>query len=192
MITKNLKDVSLFTAMIELFQIGGFLRFFDGLSLILMRQIPYTCTKLVGYELISDYLDKTFNDNNNNNISYTNNNISVSSIINKKSRIKEIVIPLSSGIIAGILAAIVSHPADYAFSKLCSMKECLPSTRSSTTSKVLQLKSTEKGYIQLLQIINELGLIGCYIGIGPRALMIAILTAMQFFLYEKFRKIFRV
>lgn len=148
---------------------------FKGLPMIMLRQVPYTCAKLAGYEIISDMLTralKKFQD--------ANQPIAHISIISKtplgqgkEAQIKNnIYIQLSSGIMAGVLAATISHPADVLLSRVC---------RGSDPTDCFILNSP----MALIERFQELGFRNCYAGLQPRALMIGSLTAMQFVIYEQ-------
>lgn len=82
-------------------------------------------------------------------------------------------INLTSGLIAGFAAAIVSQPADTMLSKINKTKG-LPG--EGTTSR-------------LIKIAGELGLRGSYAGIGARLFMVGTLTAGQFAIYGDIKKI---
>lgn len=79
---------------------------------------------------------------------------------------------LSSGLIAGFAAALVSQPADTMLSKINKSKG-LPG--EGTTSR-------------LIKIAKELGLRGSYAGIGARLFMVGTLTAGQFAIYGDIKK----
>src|ERR1700744_6580232 len=68
---------------------------------------------------------------------------------------------LGSGLIAGFAAAIVSQPADTMLSKI-------------NKTKGLPGESTTR---RLINIYKELGLKGCYTGLGARLFMVGTLTA---------------
>ena len=83
-----------------------------------------------------------------------------------------VLIQLSSGVLAGVLAATISQPADVLLSKVCggdSLVGCVIIT----------------GPLSLLKTFRDLGLRNCYVGLQPRAIMIGSLTAMQFIIYEQ-------
>jgi solute carrier family 25 (mitochondrial phosphate transporter), member 3 len=148
---------------------------FKGLPMIMLRQVPYTCAKLAGYEIISDTLTKAlkkFRDANQQGVHIPI--ISKTNLVNgKEVKIKNnIWIQLSSGIMAGFLAATISHPADVLLSRVC---------RGSDPTDCFILNSP----MALIERFQELGFRNCYAGLQPRALMIGSLTAMQFVIYEQ-------
>ncbi len=70
-------------------------------------------------------------------------------------------ISLGSGVVAGIVAAIVSHPADTLLSKI---NKAGAGGSGSTTSRLLNI-AREMGFAKL-----------CLTGLGPRCVMIGTLT----------------
>ena len=79
-------------------------------------------------------------------------------------------IVFSAGYLAGILCAIVSHPADVMVSKINNTR-----TSGSIGSKI----ST---------IYGEIGFKGLWNGLGTRVVMLGTLTGMQWFLYGTFKQ----
>ncbi|KAF2716122.1 mitochondrial carrier [Polychaeton citri CBS 116435] len=95
--------------------LGGF---YSGFGPILFKQVPYTMSKFVVYEKVSELIYQKFVDKN-----------TVSSGTNT-------VINLGSGLIAGFVAAIVSQPADTMLSKINKTKG-LPG--EGTTSRLIKI-----------------------------------------------------
>lgn len=135
---------------------------FNGLPLIMLRQVPYTCVKLSGYELYTRLINRSFN--------------KLRSIFPESplfadgsySELKQMV----AGVLAGVSAAVVSQPADVLLSKLCGS--------SSTLTECVIID----GLPSIIQMCKDIGFKGCYAGLAPRAMMVGILTALQFSLYE--------
>ena len=143
--------------------------------MIMLRQVPYTCAKLAGYEIISDTLKKTIASIQKRKASQYGvkvNRIAPNSSNDFDGR-SNILIQLSSGILAGVLAAVISQPADVLLSKVCGGSDPLVGC------------IVINGPITLLQVFKELGLRNCYAGLQPRAIMVGSLTAMQFIIYEQ-------
>lgn len=153
----------MFNAMREIMTLQGIGGFFNGLPLIMVRQIPYTCAKLAGYDIISDHMRKIVTAMNNMN--------------NELSELQKATIQLSSGVIAGILAATISQPADVLLSRMCG-----------ASCKHSQCVIVD-GPIALFLALRQMGFKECFTGLQPRAVMIGTLTAMQFFLYERTKAI---
>jgi solute carrier family 25 phosphate transporter 3 len=141
----------------------------------MLRQIPYTCAKLAGYEIISDTLKNVINNVESNRINskkeLKSNPISEANVSNK------ILIQLGSGILAGVLAAVISQPADVLLSKVCGEgKHAL--------TQCLIINSP----LDVVRAFQDLGFRTCYSGLQPRAIMVGSLTAMQFVLYEQLKE----
>lgn len=165
----------MFDTMKVMMQTGGPSVLFRGLPMIMLRQVPYTCAKLAGYEIISDTLKKTIGGIRRRNASQYD--VKIDEVIDNPSwksvRKNDILIQLTSGILAGVLAAVISQPADVLLSMVCGGSD--PSVGCTIIN----------GPITLLQVIREVGLRGCYVGLQPRAIMVGSLTAMQFIIYEQ-------
>jgi solute carrier family 25 (mitochondrial phosphate transporter), member 3 len=130
----------------------GFLGFYAGLGPILFKQIPYTMAKFAvqgkAAEMIYNSLGK------NPETSTKGVNLSVS---------------LTSGVIAGICAAIISHPADTLLSKI---NKKGAGGEGSTTSRLINI-AKELGFVKL-----------CLTGLFARCVMIGTLTAGQFGIFD--------
>lgn len=70
---------------------------------------------------------------------------------------------LGSGIVAGTVAAIVSQPADTLLSKINKQKGAVGESLTS----------------RLVSMAGQLGVKGLFLGLGPRVVMVATLTAGQ-------------
>ena len=82
------------------------------------------------------------------------------------------VVNLTSGLIAGMAAAVVSQPADTMLSKINKTKGA---PGEGTTSR-------------LFKIAKELGVKGSFSGLGARLFMVGTLTAGQFAIYGDLKK----
>lgn len=80
---------------------------------------------------------------------------------------------LGSGIVAGTVAAIVSQPADTLLSKINKQKGA---AGESLTSR-------------LVSMAGQLGVKGLFLGLGPRIVMVATLTAGQFAIYGDIKRV---
>merc|ERR1719394_1664531 len=78
-------------------------------------------------------------------------------------------VSLASGVVAGVAAAIISHPADTLLSKINKKGA-----------------GGEGGMVTRLgRIASEIGFVKlCTTGLGPRCVMIGTLTAGQFFIFD--------
>ncbi|GAA5806161.1 mitochondrial phosphate carrier protein [Helicostylum pulchrum] len=101
-------------------------------------------------------------------------------IINQMGKTKDQLSPstmttvnLGSGIVAGTVAAIVSQPADTLLSKINKQKGV--AGESLTT--------------RLITMAGQLGVKGLFLGLGPRVVMVATLTAGQFAIYGDIKRV---
>lgn len=141
----------------------------------MLRQIPYTCAKLVGYEIISDKLRIFISSIEGNRM---NSKKELKSIpISEANVSNKILIQLCSGILAGVLAAIISQPADVLLSKVCGEGKHV-------LTQCLIINSP----LDVVHAFQDLGFRTCYSGLQPRAIMVGSLTAMQFLLYEQLKE----
>jgi len=84
-------------------------------------------------------------------------------------------ISLMSGVIAGVAAAIISHPADTLLSKI---NKAGAGGSGSTTSRLINI-AKEMGFAKL-----------CLTGLGARCVMIGTLTAGQFGIFDSVMAVF--
>jgi solute carrier family 25 phosphate transporter 3 len=129
--------------------LGGF---YAGLAPILAKQVPYTMAKFAvqgaAADAIYGSMGKTPADVSN------GTNVSIS---------------LASGTLAGVMAAIISHPADTLLSKV--NKKGAGGTGSMVS--------------RLVNIAKEVGFVNlCTVGLLPRCVMIGTLTAGQFGIFD--------
>ncbi|KII64578.1 Phosphate carrier protein, mitochondrial [Thelohanellus kitauei] len=131
----------------------GLFGFFKGLSPLWARQVPYTIMKFVSFERILEFM--------------------YSRIVCKPrdscSKLDQLTVTFVSGYMAGVLCAVVSHPADVIVSKL----------------------NKQKGS-SAIEVAKSLGLKGVWAGLMTRILMVGTLTAMQWFIYDAFKVYFRL
>jgi solute carrier family 25 phosphate transporter 3 len=90
---------------------------------------------------------------------------------------KDVYVQLFSGVLAGLLAATLSHPADVMLSRVCGGSSVL------TSCVIVQSPS------DVVMLMRELGWSGCLKGLRTRALMTALITAVQFTLYESAKQV---
>jgi len=136
----------------HMFKTEGLTGFYAGLGPILFKQIPYTMAKFAvqgkAAEMIYESMGKTPTELS------PGMNISVS---------------LGSGVIAGVAAAIISHPADTLLSKV---NKAGAGGTGSTFSRLGNI-AREIGFVKLATT-----------GLGPRCVMIGTLTAGQFGIFD--------
>jgi len=130
----------------------GPLGFYAGLGPILFKQIPYTMAKFAVQGKTAEMIYG-----------------SMRTTPDQQSKGTNISISLASGVVAGVVAAIVSHPADTLLSRI---NKKGAGGSGSTTSRLLAI-AREMGFVKL-----------CLTGLGPRCVMIGTLTAGQFGIFD--------
>ena len=130
----------------------GIMGFYAGLGPILFKQVPYTMAKFAVQGKAAEAM-------------YVNMNTTPE----KCSSTTNLSVSLASGVIAGVVAAIISHPADTLLSKV---NKAGAGGTGSTMSR-------------LTNIAKEIGLVKlCLTGLLPRCVMIGTLTAGQFGIFD--------
>jgi len=138
-----------FSKMMAAEGLGGF---YAGLAPILAKQVPYTMAKFAVQGEASDAL-------------YT----SMGQTPGKVSDSTALAISLGSGVIAGVAAAIISHPADTLLSKV---NKKGAGGDGGMVSRLANIAKAE-GMVKL-----------CTVGLLPRCVMIGTLTAGQFGIFD--------
>ena len=128
--------------------------FYKGLVPLWARQIPYTIVKFVFFEKIVEGFYKY---------------LLTSKPRNEYSKAQQLTVTFASGYLAGILCAIVSHPADTMVSKLNNIK-----TQGSLGEN-------------LGKIYGEIGFNGLWRGLSTRIIMIGTLTGLQWWIYDTYK-----
>jgi solute carrier family 25 phosphate transporter 3 len=126
--------------------------FYSGLGPILLKQIPYTMAKFAVQGKAADVIYKTMGKEP-----------------EELSGAQNLGVSLSSGTIAGVAAAIISHPAD------------------TLLSKVNKKGAGGEGSImvRLGRLYSEIGFYNlATVGLGARCVMIGSLTALQFGIFD--------
>jgi solute carrier family 25 phosphate transporter 3 len=137
----------LFTAAPKIMRQEGVIRgFYSGFGPILLKQIPYTMAKFAVQGWAAEKISYA--------TGISQKNMSVS---------------LSSGVVAGVAAAIISHPAD----TLLSLVNKEGAGGNGTIMQRLGVLAREMGFKRL-----------CLVGLGPRCVMIGSLTAGQFGIFD--------
>jgi solute carrier family 25 phosphate transporter 3 len=137
---------------------------FQGLKPITMRQLPYTVTKLVAYELCSTAL-----------IAASRRFVSARGDADDAplALLLRPAMVLLSGILAGAAAAVVSQPADVLLTRICASGVIAKCSLDAAGSFRDQLAQLARG-----------GLREAYAGLGPRLAMVSAMTSVQFLLYD--------
>jgi solute carrier family 25 phosphate transporter 3 len=123
--------------------------FYKGLVPLWARQVPYTMMKFASFEKIVELL-------------YA---IVASGDRNSLSKGAQLAVSLCSGFMAGMLCAVISHPADTVVSKLN--------------------QRSEKGSV--VAFVQSLGCRDLWKGLLQRLLFVGTLTAMQWIIYDSFK-----
>jgi len=122
---------------------------FGSVTPLWSRQIPYTMAKFYFFEKVVEFF-------------YTSVFTEPKESYSKSTQLG---ITFASGYIAGVVCAIVSHPADTVVSKMG--------------------KSTKGPF----EILSELGFGGVWGGLGTRIIMIGTLTGLQWWIYDTFKSV---
>jgi len=126
--------------------------FYSGFGPILFKQIPYTMAKFVVQGRVAESMYASMNKSPANCGAALNTGVS-----------------LSSGVIAGVASAIISHPADTLLSKV---NKAGAGGDGSIASRMLNI-TKETGVMKL-----------CTQGLGARCVMIGTLTGLQFGIFD--------
>ncbi|KAL1919129.1 uncharacterized protein VTP21DRAFT_2511 [Calcarisporiella thermophila] len=128
--------------------------FYKGLAPLWTRQIPYTVVKFLTFEraveTIYSFLPKEKQEYNS---------------------LQQLSVSFAGGYFAGVLCAVISHPADVVVSKL-------------NNAKSVEGESTAAA---ILRISRQLGFKGMWTGLGTRIIMIGTLTGLQWLFYDTFK-----
>merc|ERR1712071_385434 len=138
-----------FVKMLKAEGVGGF---YAGLAPILAKQVPYTMAKFAVQGNVADAIYQSMGTTP----------ASVSSSL-------ALGVSLSSGVVAGVAAAIISHPADTLLSKV---NKAGAGGDGSMVSRLINI-AKETGFKKL-----------CTVGLLPRCVMIGTLTAGQFGIFD--------
>jgi len=136
----------------KMLQTDGVLGFYAGLGPILFKQVPYTMAKFAVQAEAAEMMYKMTGKGP-----------------DKHTPSAKLGISLGSGVIAGIAAAIISHPADTLLSKV---NKAGAGGTGSTTSRLFNI-AKETGFIRLATV-----------GLPARCIMIGTLTAGQFGIFD--------
>jgi len=126
--------------------------FYSGFGPILFKQIPYTMAKFVVQGIAGEWMYASMKKNPSDCSALLNTGVS-----------------LSSGVIAGVASAIISHPADTLLSKV---NKAGAGGDGSIASRMVNI-TKETGVVKL-----------CTQGLGARCVMIGTLTGLQFGIFD--------
>jgi solute carrier family 25 phosphate transporter 3 len=137
---------------VKMFKTEGVMGFYAGLAPILAKQVPYTMAK---FAVQGECADAIY--------------ASMGKTPKELSAGMNVSVSLLSGVVAGVAAAIISHPAD------------------TLLSKVNKKGAGGDGpmFTRLANIAKEVGFVNlCTVGLVPRCVMIGTLTAGQFGIFD--------
>jgi len=136
----------------HMFKTEGLTGFYAGLGPILFKQIPYTMAKFAVQGRAAEVIY--------NNMGKTPDQLSAG---------MNVCVSLGSGVVAGVAAAIISHPADTLLSKV-------NKAGAGGTGSIMTRLSNIAGEIGFFKLATT--------GLGPRCIMIGTLTAGQFGIFD--------
>lgn len=137
----------------------GFGNLYASLGPLWARQVPYTIMKFVAFERIAEYFYSFF-------------------APRKKSELSQLEtmsVVFSAGYAAGILCAVVSHPADTMVSKINKIK--MAGSLGEKMRFIYTGTAEQPG----------IGFAGLWKGLGARTFMVGTLTGLQWFIYGAFK-----
>jgi solute carrier family 25 phosphate transporter 3 len=143
---------SLAGGFLAMYKSDGLMGFYAGLGPILFKQIPYTMAKFAVQGRAAEGIYSAMGTDH-----------------TKLSKSSNVCVSLASGVIAGVAAAIISHPADTLLSKINKSGAGGTGPLSTRLANVAR----EMGFWKL-----------CTTGLGARCVMIGTLTAGQFGIFD--------
>jgi solute carrier family 25 phosphate transporter 3 len=175
---------TLLFAMDRVIEEGGKTALWQGLPWIMLRQVPYSCIKLAGYDVVSEKLMALLTAVKSKWSTAVTARAAPSGLQlappalltagEEEEIYKPVGVQILSGIVAGCIAAVVSQPADVLLSKICAS----PGAADAVSCVLVE------GPLDLIRVVKELGLHGCFAGLQSRAVMVSTMTAVQFLIYE--------
>lgn len=143
----------LFSALSRLWTQEGIMGFYAGYIPILFKQVPYAVGQFYTNEMMHNLVDQTV----------------PKETMRKMGKVGEAVTQLGCGIVAGVSAAVLSHPADTLLSQMNRGGE----------------KQRGSALHKLYMTAKEVGPVRIWAGLTTRMLMTAILVSGQFLIYEQ-------
>jgi len=144
----------LFDAFPKIIKQDGFIKgFYSGFGPILFKQVPYTMAKFSVQGWAQEQIFKA-----------------MGQTAHTASKSTQFSVSLGSGVVAGVVAAVISHPADTLLSMI---NKSETAGGSGSIAKRLLTLAKQVGFKKL-----------CLTGLGARCVMIGTLTAGQFGLFD--------
>eukprot|EP00744_Colponema_vietnamica_P009916 GILI01014062.1.p1 GENE.GILI01014062.1~~GILI01014062.1.p1 ORF type:complete len:761 (-),score=91.11 GILI01014062.1:121-2403(-) len=136
----------------------------DGLYKTLLplmcRQVPLTTIKFVAFEQIVRLLFS----------------------LGIAQRMSSVQVAILSGILAGIICATMTHPADTLVTKIAFLR-----SQGGASGSRGGAEDSKANAISVVAIVKQLGFKGLWGGLLPRLVMVAMMTAMQWAIYDGFK-----
>ncbi|CAD6971831.1 hypothetical protein A4X06_0g6430 [Tilletia controversa] len=155
MVSERGYATNLFGALTKMTAKEGFAGLYAGIIPILCKQVPYAIGQFTTNEFMHELVEKSLADKK---------------ALEQSSKANEIGIQLGCGLVAGAVAAVLSHPAD------------------TLLSKINQGGGRSGGTVsRLVKLAQETGPVRIWAGLGPRILMTAGLVSGQFLLYAQIK-----
>lgn len=126
---------------------------YKGLPAMLLKQVPYTVGQFVSFELAVNVVKVMV--------------FAVAGAQQGPSAVASI--SSFAGLLAGITAAIISHPGD------------------TILSKINQEEGDGSAFSQISRVARTAGLVGLFIGLGPRILQVSCMIGGQFLIYDSIK-----
>jgi len=128
---------------------------YRGLVPILGKQVPYTVTQLVSFQYVTDFVYNSIVPK-----------LKPGLTKDKMSSSQQLVVSTSSGVVAGVISAICSHPPD------------------TILSRINMAAKTGSAPPSVSSIVSELGFMGLWKGIGLRCVMVGTISAGMFLILD--------
>ncbi|CAN8068555.1 unnamed protein product [Agarophyton chilense] len=126
---------------------------YKGLPAMLLKQVPYTVGQFVSFELAVNLVKRT-----------------VLAVLGAQSASSAVAsISSFAGLLAGITAAIISHPGD------------------TILSRINQQESDDSALNQILRVARAAGVSGLFTGLLPRLVQVSCMIGGQFLIYDSIK-----
>lgn len=154
---RSVADSSFPTAVVAglslLLKSEGMHGWYKGLPAMLLKQVPYTVGQFVSFEVAVTVVKRVVE-------AYAGVQEGSSAVASISS---------VAGLLAGITAAIISHPGD------------------TILSKINQEPSEGGAMAQILRVARAAGFVGLFLGLGPRILQVSCMIGGQFLIYDSIK-----
>ena len=129
------------------------------------RQVPLTTIKFVAFEQIVRLLFSA----------------------GVAQRLSSVQVAVLAGVLAGIICATLTHPADTLVTKIAFLRSQPPTSTSTSLSKKGVAAGAAAEEVTIVGLARQLGLRGLMGGLAPRLVMVSVMTAMQWAIYDGFK-----